>query len=158
MERIYRAGIVPAECAGQRFDQAAARLWPEFSRSRLRQWIDAGCLTAAGRTLPPKARVSGGEQLVLDARTQPAVPLAPEAIPLQIVHEDDSVLVIDKPAGLIVHPGAGNPAGTLQNALLHHDPKLAAVPRAGIVHRLDKDTTGLMVIGRTQAAITHHYT
>ena len=107
MERIYRAGVVPAEWAGQRFDQAAARLWPEFSRSRLRQWIDAGYLTAAGRVLPPKARVSGGEQLVLDAEAQAQVPLRPEAIALQIVHADDSVFVIDKPAGLVVHPARG---------------------------------------------------
>jgi len=153
-QRIYRSAIVPQECAGQRFDQTAARLWPEFSRSRLKQWIDAGCLTAAGRALPPRARVSGGEQLVLDASEQPQVPLQAEPIPLQIVYEDDSVFVIDKPAGLVVHPGAGNPQGTLQNALLYRDAALVNVPRAGIVHRLDKDTSGLLVVARTLQAHT----
>ncbi|MGD8322892.1 MAG: 23S rRNA pseudouridine(1911/1915/1917) synthase RluD [Gammaproteobacteria bacterium] len=154
--RIFRSAIVPAEYAGQRFDQAAAKLWPEFSRSRLQQWIDAGCLTAAGAVWPSKARVSGGEQLVLDAQMQAQVPLRAEQIPLQIVHADAGVFVVDKPAGLVVHPGAGNPAGTLQNALLHLDPSLAQVPRAGIVHRLDKDTSGLLVVARTlqsQAAL-----
>jgi 23S rRNA pseudouridine1911/1915/1917 synthase len=154
MQRIYRSAIVPEEYAGQRFDQAAARVWPEFSRSRLRQWIDSGCLTAAGAALPAKARVSGGEHLVLDACEEPQIQLRAEAIPLQIVHEDDSVLVVDKPAGLVVHPGAGNPQGTLQNALLHYDPALVNVPRAGIVHRLDKDTSGLLVVARTLQAHT----
>jgi 23S rRNA pseudouridine1911/1915/1917 synthase len=152
--RIQRSAIVPEDCAGQRFDQAAARLWPEFSRARLQQWIDAGALTAAGRVLPAKTRLRGGEELLLDAVTQPQVPLQAEPIPLQIVHEDSSVFVIDKPAGLVVHPGAGNPAGTLQNALLHLDAALADVPRAGIVHRLDKDTSGLLVVARTLEAQT----
>jgi 23S rRNA pseudouridine1911/1915/1917 synthase len=147
--RIQRSAVVPDECAGQRFDQAAAKLWPEFSRSRLQQWIESGCLTAAGAVLPSKARLRGGEELVLDVRPQPQVPLRAEPIPLKIIHEDESVFVIDKPAGLVVHPGAGNPAGTLQNALLHRDPLLADVPRAGIVHRLDKDTSGVLVVART---------
>ena len=156
MERIFRQAVVPAECAGQRLDQAAARVWPEFSRSRLRQWIDAGCLTAGGSAVPPKTRLAGGEELVLDAMTQPQVALDPEPIRLAIVAEDPAFFVIDKPAGLIVHPGAGNPSGTLQNALLHRDPALEQVPRAGIVHRLDKDTSGLLVVARTlqsQAAL-----
>jgi 23S rRNA pseudouridine1911/1915/1917 synthase len=152
MERIQRTIVVPAEYAGRRFDQAAARLMPEFSRSRLKQWIDAGCLTAAGRQLAPKERLAGGETLVLDAELEEQVPMRPEAIELQIVHADAAILVIDKPAGLVVHPGAGNIAGTLQNALLHFDPALAALPRAGIVHRLDKDTSGLMVVARTLQA------
>jgi 23S rRNA pseudouridine1911/1915/1917 synthase len=140
---------VPSACAGQRFDQAAAELWPEFSRSRLKIWIEAGRLTLAGRAAAPKTRVVGGEALRLDAEAEAVVPVAPEAIPLTVVHEDLALLVIDKPAGLVVHPGAGNASGTLQNALLAYDPKLAAVPRAGIVHRLDKDTTGLLLIART---------
>ncbi len=152
--RIQRSAVVPEDCAGQRFDQAAARLWPEFSRSRLQQWIDAGSLTAAGKVLPAKTRLRGGEELLLDAVPEAQVPLAAEAIALQIVHEDESVFVIDKPAGLVVHPGAGNPAGTLQNALLHLDPALADVARAGIVHRLDKDTSGLLVVARTLQAQT----
>jgi len=112
-QRIYRSAVVPDDCAGQRLDQAAARLWPEFSRSRLQQWIDSGALTAAGQTLRPKTRLRGGEALVLDAQTEPQVPMAAEPIALQIVHEDAAVFVIDKPAGLVVHPGAGNPDGTL---------------------------------------------
>jgi 23S rRNA pseudouridine1911/1915/1917 synthase len=151
-ERIVREALVPPEMAGQRFDQAAAALFEEFSRSRLKGWIEAGKLTLAGRLAPPKTRLAGGEALQLDALIEPAVPMAAEAIPVAIVHEDEAVLVIDKPAGLVVHPGAGNPSGTLQNALLALDPKLAAVPRAGIVHRLDKDTTGLLIVARTLAA------
>jgi 23S rRNA pseudouridine1911/1915/1917 synthase len=157
MERIQRTVVVPADLAGDRFDQAAARLLPEFSRSRLKQWIDDGCLTAGGRQLAPKSRLAGGETLSLDALLEDQVPLRPESIELHVVHADEAVLVIDKPAGLVVHPGAGNPAGTLQNALLHYDPKLAALPRAGIVHRLDKDTSGLMIVARTlqaQAALS----
>jgi len=151
-DHIVREASIPAELAGQRFDQAAAALLEEFSRSRLKVWIETGELTLAGRTAAPKTRVGGGETIRLDARVAAAVPLAPEAIPLAIVHEDDDVLVIDKPAGLVVHPGAGNPSGTLQNALLAHDAKLVAVPRAGIVHRLDKDTTGLLVVAKTLMA------
>lgn len=152
MQKIFRSIVVPAGCAGLRFDQAAATLLPEFSRSRLKQWIDSGALTAAGTRLAPKARLEGGETLVLDAEVEPQVPLAPEAIALAVVHEDEAIIVIDKPAGLVVHPGAGNRHGTLQNALLHHDASLAALPRAGLVHRLDKDTTGLIVIARTLQA------
>ena len=127
-------------------------MFEEFSRSRLKAWIEAGELTLAGQAAAPKTRVGGGETIRLDAQVEAAVPLAPEPIPLAIVHEDDDVLVVDKPAGLVVHPGAGNQSGTLQNALLAHDPALAAVPRAGIVHRLDKDTTGLLVIAKTLMA------
>ena len=147
-----REGLIPEDLAGQRFDQAAAAMFEEFSRSRLKTWIESGELTLAGGPAAPKTRVGGGEAVRLDAEVEAVVPLAPEAIPLAIVHEDDDVLVIDKPAGLVVHPGAGNRAGTLQNGLLAHDPGLAAVPRAGIVHRLDKDTTGLLVIARTLTA------
>lgn len=143
---------IPEDLAGQRFDQAAAVLFEEFSRSRLKIWIDSGDLTLAGRPAAPKTRVAGGETLRLDTEVEPVVPVAPEPMPLAIVHEDDDLLVIDKPAGLVVHPGAGNPAGTLQNGLLAHDPDLAAVPRAGIVHRLDKDTTGLLVVAKTLTA------
>jgi 23S rRNA pseudouridine1911/1915/1917 synthase len=152
MERIQRTVVVPADFAGRRFDQAAAQLLPEFSRSRLKQWIDDGHLTTAGARLAAKSRLAGGETLVLDVSLEPQVPVRPEFIALNIVYADEALLVIDKPAGLVVHPGAGNPAGTLQNALLHHDPALAAVPRAGIVHRLDKDTSGLMVVARTLQA------
>jgi len=152
VDRIVREALVPPDLAGQRFDQAAAALFAEFSRSRLKLWIDAGQLTLAGRSAAPRTRVAGGEAIRLDAEPQPVVPLAPESIPLAVVHEDADVLVIDKPAGLVVHPGAGNASGTLQNALLAFDPALAGLPRAGIVHRLDKDTTGLLLVARTLAA------
>lgn len=152
MERISRRVVVPDELAGRRLDQAAAVLLAEFSRSRLKHWIETGQLTVAGAAAVAKAKVRGGEELVLEAELEPLADVEAEAISLDVVYEDDQVLVVDKPAGLIVHPGAGNPAGTLQNALLHFDPRLAAVPRAGLVHRLDKLTSGLMVVARTLSA------
>ena len=121
----------------------------EFSRSRLKIWIDAGQLTLDGNKTEPSRKVHGGEEVVLDAPIEPLVPVKPEPIPLTLLHEDAAVFVIDKPVGLVVHPGAGNLTGTLQNALLSLDPTLAGVPRAGIVHRLDKDTSGLLVVART---------
>lgn len=149
MERIVRRAVIPAEQAGRRLDQAAAEILADFSRSRLKLWIESGDLTLAGRQAEPKTRVREGEELALDVRLEPVIPVQPEAILLQIVHEDEACLVIDKPANLLVHPGAGHPSGTLQNALLYLDPKLANVPRAGIVHRLDKDTSGLLVVAKT---------
>jgi 23S rRNA pseudouridine1911/1915/1917 synthase len=147
--------LLPASAAGLRFDQALARVLPEYSRSRLRQWIDGGRVTLDGRTADPTRRVRGGEEVVVHAAPAPAATAhAPESIALAIVHEDDALLVIDKPAGLVMHPGSGNWRGTLLNALLHHAPELAAIPRAGIVHRLDKDTSGLVVVARTLAAQT----
>ncbi len=143
---------VPDELSGRRLDQAAADLFADFSRSRLKQWILGGQLTVDGQQRRPRDPVIAGERLRLLAEPDAQVPLAPEPIPLAVIWEDDDVLVIDKPAGLVVHPGAGNPGGTLQNALLHHRPALAEVPRAGIVHRLDKDTSGLMVVAATVPA------
>jgi 23S rRNA pseudouridine1911/1915/1917 synthase len=140
------------QAAGRRLDQALAEALPEFSRSRLKRWIDAGMLRVDGRVPRPRDVVSGGERVVLDAPDEDAVPPAAEDIALAIAFEDRDVIVVDKPAGLVVHPGAGNPAGTLQNALLAHDPKLAKLPRAGIVHRLDKDTTGLLIVARNERA------
>ena len=140
------------QSAGRRLDQALADALPEFSRSRLKRWIDAGMLRVDGRVPRPRDIVAGGERVVLDAPDEDAVPPAAEDIALVIAWEDRDVLVVDKPAGLVVHPGAGNPAGTLQNALLAHDPKLAKLPRAGIVHRLDKDTSGLLIVARTESA------
>ncbi|HLU61824.1 MAG TPA: 23S rRNA pseudouridine(1911/1915/1917) synthase RluD [Gammaproteobacteria bacterium] len=145
---------MPAENAGQRVDQALAALLPQFSRSRIRQWIDAGRVTIDGRNPRPRDIVNGGERFRLEAVAEREVELAPQEIPLHIVFEDESLLVIDKPAGLVVHPGAGNPDATLQNALLHHCPALVNVPRAGIVHRLDKDTSGLLVVAKTLPAHT----
>jgi 23S rRNA pseudouridine1911/1915/1917 synthase len=146
---------IPAALAGLRLDQALARLLPEHSRSRLKSWIDAGHISVDGRAWDAKRRVAGGERIAVSA---PAVTASivdvPEAIALDIVFEDTAMLVVDKPPGLVVHPGSGNRAGTLLNALLHHDAALASVSRAGIVHRLDKDTSGLMVVARTIEAHT----
>ena len=138
-----------------RFDAALARALPQYSRSRLRAWVDAGRVTLEGRTAAATRHVRGGERVVVHAHAEPDVAApAAEAIALTIVDEDDALLVVDKPAGLVVHPGAGNRSGTLQNALLHHAPALAVVPRAGIVHRLDKDTSGLLVVAKTLTAHT----
>ena len=146
---------LPAEAAGQRFDVALARALPQFSRARLRAWIDEGLVTQDGRVALPTRKVRGGEDVVVHASSLPQeTDLAPEAIALVAVYEDDALLVVDKPAGLVVHPGAGNRAGTLANALLHRVPQLSCVPRAGIVHRLDKDTSGLMVVAKTLPAHT----
>jgi 23S rRNA pseudouridine1911/1915/1917 synthase len=145
---------VPDSLAGMRLDQAAVELFADHSRERLKGWIKSGALTVDGRPGRPKDKVAGGERLRLFAELEDDTRFEPEAIPLAVVFEDEAVLVIDKPAGLVVHPAAGNPDGTLLNALLHRCPALAAVPRAGIVHRLDKDTTGLMVVAKTLAAQT----
>lgn len=147
--------VVPGDCSGMRLDQALARLLPQHSRSRLRSWIDRGLVMLDGERPLPRHRLEGGETLLI-TETQDAdrVADAPEAIALSIVFEDDALLVIDKPAGLVVHPGAGNRTGTLLNALLHHVPAVASLPRAGIVHRLDKDTSGLMVVAKTLPAHT----
>jgi 23S rRNA pseudouridine1911/1915/1917 synthase len=137
-----------------RFDQALARALPEYSRARLKSWIESGAVQVDGRPLRGKDRVLGGEQIRIHAWLPPESRVEAEALPLAVVFKDRSLLVIDKPAGLVVHPGAGNARHTLQNALLALDPKLALVPRAGLVHRLDKDTSGLLVIARTPEAHT----
>jgi 23S rRNA pseudouridine1911/1915/1917 synthase len=143
---------VGVELAGKRLDQALAQLFPDYSRSRLQQWVKAGLVTLDGVTCRPRDKVLGGEWVALEARLEDQVECRPQAIDLDIVYEDASLILINKPAGLVVHPAAGNPDGTLQNALLHHDPELIQLPRAGIIHRLDKETTGLLVIARTPAA------
>ena len=147
--------VIPAEFAGLRVDQALARLFPEHSRSRLQTWLKEGRVRVDGVSPESKRKVWGGERLEID-EAPPAELLSelPEDIPLRVVFEDASLLVIDKPAGLVVHPGSGNWTGTLLNALLHHAPTLAGVPRAGIVHRLDKDTSGLLVVAKTLEAQT----
>ena len=143
---------VPAALAGRRFDVAVAELFPGYSRSRLAAWIRSGDLLLDGRTARPRDLLAGGETVTLDAVLDEQTSDAPEEIPLNVLHEDADVLVIDKPAGMVVHPGAGNRSGTLVNGLLFRDPGLAALPRAGIVHRLDKDTSGVMVVARTLQA------
>jgi 23S rRNA pseudouridine1911/1915/1917 synthase len=143
---------VPDELAGQRLDQALAALFPDYSRSRLQGWIRAGHVRIDGLELRPRDKVEGGEQVVLSAVLEDETRAAPEAIRLEILYEDEEILVLDKPAGLVVHPGAGNADGTLVNALLHHRPDLRILPRAGLVHRLDKDTSGVMVVACTPGA------
>ena len=149
-----RTAQVPDAAAGRRFDAVLAELFPEYSRSRLAEWIKSGDARLDGREVRPRDPVRGGETVSLTAVLEVQTHSEPEDIALDILHEDEHVFVLDKPAGLVVHPGAGNPAGTLVNALLHRDPALAALPRAGIVHRLDKDTSGVMVVARTLQAHT----
>jgi len=144
---------IPLELAGLRLDQALARLLPEESRSRLSRLIDAGHVTIDGRPGVPRQKVKSGERLEVTLVPRPGeAGHEPEAIALAVVHEDDDVLVVDKPAGLVVHPGSGNWAGTMLNALLHHAPAVRDLPRAGIVHRLDKDTSGLLVVAKNERA------
>jgi 23S rRNA pseudouridine1911/1915/1917 synthase len=147
--------VVPPECAGLRLDQALARLLPQHSRSRLAQWVREARVVIDGASVLPRAKVWGGELLRVRPATDPQL-LAnlPQDIPLDIVHEDEALIVINKPPGLVVHPGSGNWDGTLLNALLQHAPALAQVPRAGIVHRLDKDTSGLLVVAKTLTSQT----
>ena len=148
------SATVPAELAGLRLDQALAALFPAYSRARLTRWLKAGQVRVDGRQPRPRDPVYGGEQVQVEAEQTVETHWRAQPIPLHIVYEDEALLVIDKPAGLVVHPGAGNMDGTLSNALLHHAPELEQVPRAGVVHRLDKDTSGLLVIARTLAAQT----
>ena len=152
MKTVEHEAEVPLDMAGQRLDQALAALFPDYSRSRLQGWIRAGQVTVDGRELRPRDKVEGGERIRLSAVLEDESRAEAEAIALRVLHEDEDILVLDKQAGLVVHPGAGNPAGTLVNALLHHRPELRVLPRAGIVHRLDKDTSGVMVVACTPAA------
>lgn len=148
-----RTAIIPQELAGTRLDQALANLFPEFSRSRLSEWIRQGLVTVDTRTCRPRDRVAGGERIALTiAPAADSERWQAQAMDIAVIYEDQHLLVVDKPAGLVVHPGAGNPDGTLVNALLHRDPELIRVPRAGVVHRLDKNTSGLLVVARTLLA------
>jgi 23S rRNA pseudouridine1911/1915/1917 synthase len=149
-----RHARVPGSAAGRRFDAVLAELFPEYSRSRLAGWIKSGDVLLDGAPARPRDPVRGGEAVELRAVASVETEAVPQDIPLDVLHEDEHLFVLDKPAGLVVHPGAGNPDGTLVNALLHRDPALAALPRAGIVHRLDKDTSGVMVVARTLRAHT----
>ena len=148
-----RTAVIPDELAGTRLDQALAKVFPEYSRSRISEWIRMGRASIDRRPCRAKDRVAGGERVELEpAPAGDAGRWQPQALELEPLHEDAHLLVVDKPAGLVVHPGAGNPDGTLVNALLHRDARLADVPRAGVVHRLDKLTSGLMVVARTLEA------
>ena len=145
---------IPPDCAGLRLDAALAKLFPEHSRSRLQGWLKQGQIRLDGYTADPKRKVLGGEHITCAVTQELTLVDVAEDIPLPIVFEDATLIVIDKPAGLVVHPGNGNTSGTLMNALLHHATELAGVPRAGIVHRLDKETSGLMVVAKTLGAQT----
>ena len=151
---VPRTAVVPDAASGRRFDAVLAELFPEFSRSRLAEWIKSGDALLDGRQVRPRDPVRGGETVQLTAVLEIQTRSEPEDIALDVLYEDADVFVLNKPAGLVVHPGAGNPAGTLVNALLHRDPDLATLPRAGIVHRLDKDTSGVMVVARALPAHT----
>ena len=154
MTTIRHEAEVPLSAAGRRFDQSLAEMFPDYSRSRLSGWIKSGSVTLDGQQVASRHLLRGGEHVRLEVELEVEVTSAPQAIALDIVYEDEHLLVLNKPAGLVVHPGAGNSAGTLLNGLLHHNPQLAELPRAGIVHRLDKDTSGLMVVARTLPACT----
>jgi len=145
---------IPEELRGQRLDRALARLLPAYSRSRLKDWINAGQVRVNGEQLQPKTPVQGGEQVTVDAQLEPEGNAVAEDIQLDVVHEDADLVVLNKPAGLVVHPGAGNRDGTLLSGLLYAYPELDELPRAGIVHRLDKGTSGLLVVARSLAAHT----
>ncbi len=153
-ESNLRTATVPQSAAGRRFDAVLAELFPEYSRSRLTEWIKSGDALLDGQLVRPREAVRGGETASLDVILETQTHALPEDIPLDVLYEDADVFVLDKPAGLVVHPGAGNPTGTLVNALLFRDESLSTLPRAGIVHRLDKDTSGVMVVARTVPAHT----
>lgn len=153
-EKITLRAVVPVELDGERLDQAAAALFPDYSRSRLQAWIKKGELLADGESCRPRDKVTGGVVLTIETELEQAVGWEPQAIDLDIVYQDDEILVLNKPAGLVVHPAAGHAQGTLVNALLAHAPELASLPRGGIVHRLDKETSGIMVVARSLSA--HH--
>jgi len=154
-ESIKLAAEVPPELDGERLDQAAARLFPDYSRSRLQTWIKTGELLVEGGQRRPRDKVNEGDALVVEAQLVVEVGWQAQEIPLDVIYEDESILVLNKPAGLVVHPAAGHADGTLVNALLARVPELAQLPRAGIVHRLDMDTSGIMVVARTLSA--HHH-
>ncbi len=145
---------IPDEMAGMRLDQVLAELFGQYSRARLQKWIKQGDVVVNGGQMRPRDKVLGGEDVIVTVKMEPETRFVAQPIELDIVYEDEQILVINKPAGLVVHPAAGNPDGTMLNALLHHAPELAHVPRAGIVHRLDKETTGLLVVARTLEAQT----
>ncbi|CAH1542790.1 MULTISPECIES: 23S rRNA pseudouridine(1911/1915/1917) synthase RluD [Vibrio] len=154
-QQIVLTNTVKDSQLGQRLDQAIAELFADFSRSRLKEWLLDGKVQVNGEVVTkPRTKVMGGEEITLQAELEDEERWEAQDIPLDIVYEDDDIIVINKPRDFVVHPGAGTPDGTVLNALLHHYPDIAEVPRAGIVHRLDKDTTGLMVVAKTVPAQT----
>ena len=143
---------VPLEESGSRIDQVLARLMPDYSRARLTQWLTEGQILIDGAARKPKNKVLGGEKIVVNAELEPQIDWSAENIPLDLVHVDHDLIIVNKPAGLVVHPGHGNPSGTLVNALLSQFPELEEIPRAGIVHRLDKETSGVLAVARSLKA------
>jgi 23S rRNA pseudouridine1911/1915/1917 synthase len=143
---------VPIQCHGMRLDQVAAELFPEYSRNRLATWIKEGRLTVDGRTVKPRDKATASAQLTLMVADEPVIDWQPQSLPLKVIFEDEHILVVNKPAGVVVHPAAGHADGTLVNALLAHAPELGALPRGGIVHRLDKETSGIMFVARSSLA------
>lgn len=154
-ESVEADFVVTIEHSGMRLDQAISELMPDYSRSRLQQWIKQGAITVNGADYKPKEKVKVNDLIEVNAELEAQGDWEPEPIDLDIIYEDESILVLNKPVGLVVHPAAGNYSGTLVNGLLHYDPSLNNVPRAGIVHRLDKDTSGLMVVAKTLQAHAH---
>lgn len=154
-KQIKLTATVPETLSEKRLDVALAHLFPQYSRARLQRFIKKGEVTIDGQQLKQNEPVLENQTIVIDAMVEPEDDWAAENIPLNIIYEDESIMIINKPDGLVVHPGAGNPKNTMVNALLHHDPALNIVPRAGIVHRLDKDTSGIMVVARTLEAHTY---
>jgi 23S rRNA pseudouridine1911/1915/1917 synthase len=141
--------VIPDNFTGQRLDQALAQLFPDYSRARMQQWIKSGQVLVDGEQKRPKDKVIGGQKVSVEATSEEEVAWVGQDLPIDIVYEDEHLLVVNKAAGMVVHPATGNPDGTLVNALLHHAPELSEVPRGGIIHRLDKDTSGLLVVART---------
>jgi len=147
--------LIPDSLAGRRLDQALAALFPDYSRSRLQQWIREGRVSVDARQMRPRDPVKGGERVEFTPVIESEQIFEAESIPLDIVYEDEALIVVNKPPGMVVHPAAGNWSGTMVNALLHHAPELSSIPRAGVVHRLDKETSGLLVVARTLSAHKH---
>ncbi len=155
MNTISHDISIPGDQAGRRLDQALAELLPDYSRSRLKDWILAGCVLLDGAVAEPRTRVVAGQQVALRATVTVREGVVAQEVAFEVLHEDADVLVVLKPAGLVVHPGAGNPDATLENGLRRHAPELASLPRSGLLHRLDKDTSGLVLVAKTLAAHTH---
>ena len=148
----YLEALVPIQCHGMRLDQVAAELFPDYSRNRLASWIKEGRLMVDGRTVKPRDKATASAQVTLLVTHEPVIDWQPQRLPLDIIFEDEHILVVNKPAGVVVHPAAGHADSTLVNALLAHAPELDALPRGGIVHRLDKETSGIMFVARTSLA------